>query len=75
MPISIPNTVIVPGQWKVLKGHTVCEEIELAIRKALPESTVFTHLEPKEDPVSFGDIELLIERWSKQHPLWWEGRA
>ncbi|GHO61796.1 transporter [Ktedonobacter sp. SOSP1-52] len=50
--------VIVPGQWTVLKGHTMCEEIELAIREALPESTVFTHLEPKEDPVSFEDIEL-----------------
>ncbi|EFH83505.1 cation diffusion facilitator family transporter [Ktedonobacter racemifer] len=50
--------VIVPGQWTVLKGHKVCEEIERAIREALPESTVFTHLEPKEDPVSFEDIEL-----------------
>lgn len=50
--------VIVPGQWTVLKGHTVCEEIERAIHKALPESTVFTHLEPKEDPVSFEDLEL-----------------
>lgn len=50
--------VIVPGQWTVLKGHSMCEEIERAIREALPDSTVFTHLEPKEDPVTFQDIEL-----------------
>jgi cation diffusion facilitator family transporter len=50
--------VIVPGQWTVLHGHSICEEIERAIREALPESTIFTHLEPKEDPVTFEDIEL-----------------
>ncbi|GCE30128.1 transporter [Dictyobacter alpinus] len=50
--------VIVPGSWTVLKGHTICEGIEMAIHEALPESTVFTHLEPKEDPVTFQDIEL-----------------
>jgi cation diffusion facilitator family transporter len=50
--------VIVPGQWTVLQGHHICEEIELAIQKALPESTIFTHLEPKEDPVTFEDTEL-----------------
>ncbi len=50
--------VIVPGTWTVLKGHNICEEIELAIHAALPESTVFTHLEPREDPVTFQDTEL-----------------
>lgn len=50
--------VIVPGAWTVLKGHSLCEEIELALHDALPESTIFTHLEPKEDPVTFEDIEL-----------------
>jgi len=50
--------VIVPGRWTVLRGHSMCEEIELAIHAALPDSTVFTHLEPKEDPVTFQDIEL-----------------
>jgi cation diffusion facilitator family transporter len=50
--------VIVPGQWTVLHGHSICEEIERAIREALPESTIFTHLEPKEDPVTFEDTEL-----------------
>ncbi len=60
--------VIVPGTWTVLKGHSICEEIELAIRAALPESTVFTHLEPKEDPVTFEDIELdRVPRMDPQH--------
>lgn len=50
--------VIVPGDWTVLKGHTICEKIELEMIRALPESSVFTHLEPREDPVSFEDINL-----------------
>lgn len=50
--------VLVPGTWTVLKGHSMCEEIELAIRQALPETTVFTHLEPREDPLSFADQAL-----------------
>lgn len=50
--------VIVPGTWTILKGHALCEEIELALHDALPESTIFTHLEPKEDPVTFEDTEL-----------------
>jgi cation diffusion facilitator family transporter len=50
--------VIVPGIWTVLKGHSLCEEIELALHDALPDSTIFTHLEPREDPMTFEDIEL-----------------
>ena len=36
----------------------MCEAIELAIREAFPETTVFTHLEPREDPTSFADQAL-----------------
>jgi cation diffusion facilitator family transporter len=50
--------VLAPGQWTISKGHALCEEIERAIVDALPQSSVFTHLEPKEEPVSFEDIEL-----------------
>jgi cation diffusion facilitator family transporter len=50
--------VIVSGTWTVLKGHSICEEIEMALHVALPESTIFTHLEPREDPVTFEDTEL-----------------
>jgi cation diffusion facilitator family transporter len=50
--------VLVPGNWTVLKGHTTCETIELALHDAFPETTVFTHLEPLEDPSSFIDQAL-----------------
>ena len=50
--------VLVPGSWTVTQGHSICEAIELAIRSQLPETTVFTHLEPREDPISFADQAL-----------------
>lgn len=50
--------VLVPGDWTVHQGHALCEEIELAIIQALPKTTVMTHLEPKEDPISWIDQEL-----------------
>ncbi|HET7231495.1 MAG TPA: cation diffusion facilitator family transporter [Longimicrobium sp.] len=50
--------VLVPGAWSVQKGHELLERMEEEIRDAIPESTVFTHLEPLEDPVSFADVRL-----------------
>lgn len=50
--------ILVPDEWTVQKGHDLTEEIEMEILKAVPESTVFTHLEPLEDPSSFYDVEL-----------------
>ncbi len=50
--------VLVPGQWTVQAGHDLCEEIELAICTAIPNTNVFTHLEPLEDPKSWNDQEL-----------------
>jgi len=50
--------ILVPDEWTVQKGHDLTEEIELEICRLIPESTVFTHLEPLEDPLSFEDIEL-----------------
>jgi cation diffusion facilitator family transporter len=50
--------VLVPGGWTVQRGHDLCEEIEAAVRNALPQTTVFTHLEPREDPVSYEDRRL-----------------
>jgi divalent metal cation (Fe/Co/Zn/Cd) transporter len=47
--------VLVPGDWNVQRGHDLCERIEDDIRQALPESTVFTHLEPREDPRAWDD--------------------
>jgi cation diffusion facilitator family transporter len=45
--------VLVPGDWSVQRGHDLLERVEADIRAAIPNSTVFTHLEPLEDPASF----------------------
>jgi len=50
--------VLVPGTWTVQCGHNLCEEIERALIAQLPQTTVFTHLEPAEDPASLADQEL-----------------
>jgi cation diffusion facilitator family transporter len=47
--------ILVPGEWTVQRGHDLCEEIELAIATALPDTHVLTHLEPLEDPASWDD--------------------
>jgi cation diffusion facilitator family transporter len=49
--------VLVPGDWTVQHGHDVLETIEREIRAGFDTpTTVFTHLEPLEDPVSMDDI-------------------
>lgn len=50
--------VLVPGAWTVQRGHDVLEEIDADIRAVLPNASVFTHLEPREDPASYRDIPL-----------------
>jgi cation diffusion facilitator family transporter len=50
--------ILVPGAWTVQRGHDLCEEIELSIIRALPGSSVFTHLEPLEDSASWDDQNL-----------------
>ncbi len=48
----------VPGDWSVQRGHTLLEAIERDLRQAVAPVSVFTHLEPVDDPVSWEDIEL-----------------
>ena len=50
--------VLVPGHWSVQRGHDLLEQIEEEVRAAIPNSSVFTHLEPIEDPASFADVSL-----------------
>jgi cation diffusion facilitator family transporter len=50
--------VLVPGRWTVQRGHELLERVEADVRAALPHTTVFTHLEPIEDPTSFDDAAL-----------------
>jgi len=62
--------VLVPGEWSVQQGHELVEEIEAEIRTTLTNATVFTHLEPLDDPVSWQDVSLdrgvLAEAQSEQ---------
>jgi cation diffusion facilitator family transporter len=50
--------VLVPGDWSVQRGHDMLENLELEVRRAIPDSTVFTHLEPIDDPAAWKDIGL-----------------
>lgn len=50
--------VLVPGDWSVRRGHELAGELEHNIRQALPETTVFTHLEPIEETESWDDAGL-----------------
>jgi len=51
--------LLVPGSWSVQQGHELLEEIERAVRHELDPIVVFTHIEPREDPVSWEDDALL----------------
>lgn len=50
--------VLVPGKWSVQDGHRLLERVERDVREAVPGSSVFTHLEPGDDPSSLDDGEL-----------------
>ena len=49
---------LVPGTWTVKRGHKFVTQIESELHKALPNSTVFTHLEALNDPNSYDDVPL-----------------
>jgi cation diffusion facilitator family transporter len=50
--------VLVPDAWSVQRGHALVERLEDDIRQAIPNTSVFTHLEPLDDPASFDDITI-----------------
>ncbi|MEI8307665.1 MAG: cation diffusion facilitator family transporter [Chloroflexales bacterium] len=50
--------ILVPGSWTVQHGHKLLDQLEQDVRAALPNTTIFTHLEPIEDPASFADQTL-----------------
>ena len=47
--------VLVPGSWTVTRAHDLVEEVEAAIKDALPHAQVHTPLEPCEAPRSHED--------------------
>lgn len=50
--------VLVPGDWTVQRGHALLERVEADVRQAVPNVTVFTHLESLDDPASWEDTQL-----------------
>jgi cation diffusion facilitator family transporter len=60
--------VLVPGEWSVQHGHDLLERIEEEVRAKVPFSTVFTHLEPIEDPLSWQDQRLERGDAGDRHP-------
>ena len=50
--------VLVPGDWTVQAGHLLLERIEADVRGAIPNVTVFTHLEPIDDPAAWRDTQI-----------------
>lgn len=60
--------VLVPGDWTVHRGHHLVESLEHDIHDALPETTVFTHLESLDDPTSWDDVALDRSRPDASHP-------
>ncbi len=50
--------VLVPNEWTVEHGHALLNQIEGELKERLPNSNIFTHLEPLHDPSSYTDIEV-----------------
>jgi cation diffusion facilitator family transporter len=50
--------VLVPGEWTVHRGHELLEHIEADVRDTLPNVSILTHLESRDDPTSYEDVEL-----------------
>jgi divalent metal cation (Fe/Co/Zn/Cd) transporter len=58
--------LLVPGEWTVQRAHDAAESIEHDIATAIPGASVFTHIEPREDPVSYQDLDLDRERPARE---------
>jgi cation diffusion facilitator family transporter len=51
--------LLVPGSWTVQRAHDLTEQIEAAVRQALPGAEITVHIEPIEAEESWTDSELL----------------
>lgn len=50
--------ILTPGDWTIQQGHDLAENIEADIRSQINHCTIFTHVEPIEDPRAIGDQSL-----------------
>lgn len=51
--------VLMPDDWTIQHGHELAEEIEAAMRAAVPGVIATTHMEPLDDPLSMADMDLV----------------
>jgi divalent metal cation (Fe/Co/Zn/Cd) transporter len=50
--------ILVPGSWTIQQGHDLVEQLEAEIRSQINYCSVFTHIEPVEDPRALSDLGL-----------------
>jgi cation diffusion facilitator family transporter len=50
--------LLAPDDWTVRQGHNLLETLEAELCSSIPVLTVFTHLEPMDDPASWDDASL-----------------
>lgn len=48
--------MLVPGDWSVQHAHDMVEDVEVELRATVPDLTVLTHVEPREDPRAYDDF-------------------
>lgn len=50
--------LLVPGTWSVQRAHDLSERLEEQVAAVVPRSTLFTHVEPEDDPRAHSDVTL-----------------
>lgn len=50
--------LLVPGDWSVQQAHNLAEKVETEVRQRIRHSSLFTHVEPVDDPRSHEDVSL-----------------
>ena len=50
--------LLVPGTWRVQQAHNLSESLEREVRQIVPHASVFTHIEPDDDPAALNDLAL-----------------
>jgi cation diffusion facilitator family transporter len=50
--------VVVPGSWSVHQAHQLTTELEDDLKKHVPQSVIYTHVESSDDPAAWDDQEL-----------------
>jgi divalent metal cation (Fe/Co/Zn/Cd) transporter len=49
--------LLVPDNWTVQHGHDLSEQLKDDIADVLPGAKTFVHIEPRDDPKSYGHLD------------------